>query len=125
MRALALIAFLALAAACSNAPETQGVPDYWLFSWVMRDGTYRFTVVRESERRAFVLGFRPSFPGHGAMAQAEAALRGLPKGVLVGWGDASCAGLTYPPREMMRSIAQFATDHQVNLRILPGQCEER
>lgn len=125
MRAIALIALLALGSACSTVPQEQPVPDYWLFSWSMRDGTYRFAIVREAERRAFVLGFRPSFPGHGTMAQAEAELRRLPRGVRVGWGDATCAGLTYPPKDSMRPIAQFAADQQINLRILPGRCEER
>ncbi|HEY2125229.1 MAG TPA: hypothetical protein VGG94_07175 [Chthoniobacterales bacterium] len=125
MRAIAVIAWLALTSACSTVLEEQPVPAYWLFSWVMRDGTYRFAVVRESERHAFVSGFQPSFPGHGTMAQAEGALGSLPKGVLVGWGDATCVGLTYPPQDIVRSIAQFATSRQINLRILPGRCEER
>lgn len=124
MRAIALIAVLALTSACSAMVEKQIVPDYWLFSWVMRDGTYRFVVVREAERHAFVMGFQPSFPGHGNMAQVETQLRSLPKGVLVGWGDATCAGLIYPPKDIMRPIEQFAAAHRINLVVLPGRCEE-
>lgn len=124
MKAIALIALLTLASACSVVPE-QARPDYWMFSWLMRNGTYRFMVVRESERYAFLNGFRPSFPGHGSMAQAQAQLQTLPRGVLVGWGDATCSGLTYPPKDIMRPIEFFAAAHKINLVILPGRCDER
>jgi hypothetical protein len=58
------------------------------------------------------------------MAQAERTLRNLPGGVLVGWGDATCAGLTYPPREIMRSIRLFAARNKIDLIVLPGQCDQ-
>ena len=122
MKAKALIALLACASACWAAPARL-TPDYWLFSWVMRDGSYRFVLIPESARQAFVNGFHPSFPGYGNMARAQAQLQTLPKGARVGWGDATCSGLTYPPKDMMRPIEMFAATHKIDLIVLPGQCD--
>ena len=122
MKAVAVLALLALTGVCPARPA-QPTPDHWLFSWLMRDGSYRFIVIRETERPAFLSGFRPSFPGHGNIAQATAQLRALPAGAVVGWGDAICIGLIYPPKDVMRPIERFASDHKINLIILPGRCE--
>jgi hypothetical protein len=122
MRAIALIALLTLCSASANPPE-RSAPDYWIFSWVMRSGIYRYVIVRESERTAFVNGFKASFPGYGDMSQLEAQLLRLPKGVQIGWGDATCSGLTYPPKETMRPIRFFAAQKNFNLVVLPGQCD--
>lgn len=123
MKAFALIALLSCASACSALAE-KPAPDYWLFSWLMRDGAYRFVVIPERERDAFVDGFRPSVPGHGNVAHVTAQLRTLPRGAVVGWGDATCSGLIYPPKDIMRPIERFAFDHGINLIVLPGQCKE-
>jgi len=123
MRAIAFLALLTLASACATLPE-KPAPSYWVFSWVMRSGLYRYVVVRESERVAFVNGFRPSFPGNGDLSQLEAQLLRLPKAAQVGWGDATCSGLTYPPKETMRSIRLFAARNKIDLLVLPGQCDQ-
>jgi hypothetical protein len=122
MRAIALIALLTLASACASPPQ-RSAPDYWIFSWVMRSGIYRYVIIRDSERVAFVNGFRPSFPGNGDMSQLEAQLVRLPKGAHVGWGDATCSGLVYPPKETMRPIRMFAAQNKISLVVLPGQCD--
>jgi hypothetical protein len=124
MRAMALIALLTLSSACSAVPEKAPVPDYWVFSWVLRSGVYRYVLIRETERTAFLNGFRPSFPGNGNMEQLQAQLLGLPRGVRVGWGDLTCSGLTYPPKETMRPVLMFAAAHKINLVVLPGQCDQ-
>jgi hypothetical protein len=123
MRVIAFVVLLTLTSAGAASPE-RPPPSYWIFSWVMRSGTYRYIVVREAERAAFINGFRPSFPGNGDMSQLETQLLRLPKGVQIGWGNATCSGLTYPPKETMRSVRIFASAHQINLVVLPGQCDQ-
>jgi hypothetical protein len=123
MRAIAVLALVTLASAGHATPPARSAPDYWIFSWVMRSGVYRYVIVRESERSAFVNGFQPSFPGHGDMSQLQAQLLRLPRGAQVGWGNATCSGLTYPPKETMRSIRIFAAQNKIKLVILPGQCD--
>ena len=103
-------------------PEKQPSPDHWLFSWPMRDGSYRFVIVRAAERNAFLNGFQRSFPGQGNMAQVTAQLRALPAHAVVGWGDATCFGFIYPPKDVMRPIERFAFDRGISLLVLPGQC---
>jgi hypothetical protein len=123
MRLIVFLALIMLGPACA-APLPQSAPDYWIFSWVMRSGVYRYVIVRESERSAFVNGFQPSFPGNGDISQVEAHLRRLPPGAHVGWGNATCLGLTYPPKDIVRSLRLFAARNKINLVVLPGQCEQ-
>jgi hypothetical protein len=89
----------------------------------MRSGVYRYVVIREAERAAFLNGFRPSFPGNGNVEQLLAHLLTLPKGARVGWGDLTCSGLTYPPKDSMRPVLMFAAAHHINLSVVPGQCD--
>jgi hypothetical protein len=116
------IAVLTIAAYADAAPKPRP-PDYWIFSWVMRDGSYRFILVRERERLAFIDGFEPSFPGHGGASELQAQLARLPRQASVGWGDRSCVGLTYPPKDVMRPILMFAKQRGILVQILPRQCE--
>ena len=122
MRVIAFLVLLTLTTAGATPTERVG-PHHWIFSWVLRSGIYHYVVVRESERAAFVNGFRPSFPGHGDISHLKAELLTLPTGAKVGWGDAPCVGLTFPPKETMRSVRLFAGGRGISLVVLPGQCD--
>ena len=126
MRARWLIVVLALALACPSGfarPESLPHPNYWIFSWVMKDGSYRFILVRDKERYAFLAAFEPSFPGHGNVEQLQAQLLRVPRTALVGWGEATCYGVVYPPKDIMRPVLMYAKEHGINVQVLPSQCE--
>lgn len=122
MRAIAIIALLTITTACYAAPE-QPSPAYWVFSWSSRGGVRRYTVVSQADKHTFMVTFNRSLPGMLTVPECEARLRALPKGVLVGFGDATCVGITYPANDIMLRIEQFAAVNNIRLILIPGVCE--
>src|SRR5690348_10202716 len=113
-----LTAIFGLAVVCS-ATSYAGPPplhpDYWIFSWVMRDESYRFILVQDTERHGFLAAFEPSFPGHGNAQQLQQQLLRVPRTAVVAWGEASCYGLVYPPKDVMRPVLMFAKQHGIEV----------
>src|SRR5438132_13524904 len=102
----AFFTLLALTSVCVAFPP-RPPPDYWLFSWSVRGGVYHFAVVREAERQLFISSF-PTVSSIKNVPELEARLNVLPKNVVIGWGDATCVGLTYPPKDIKHRIEKFA-----------------
>jgi hypothetical protein len=120
--AFVLITLLMLAGGCASVtpPPT---PAYWVFSWSTKQGYYRYVVVGRAEKHSFLVSFKPSYPAMRTPEQLEARLKELPKDALIGWGESTCIGLTFPPKDIMRSVRTFAVSNKIEVIIVPGTCD--
>ena len=122
MRAFALITLLTLAGGCATVTSPPA-PAYWVFSWRVKESPYRYVVVGEAEKHSFLVSFKPSYPALRTPGELQARLKELPKDALIGWGESTCIGLTFPPKDIMRRVRTFAASNKINLMIVPGACD--
>lgn len=96
------------------------VPHYVLYSWRGVSKHFRFAIVTEDQWRSFVVGRRTSGLSVANVGGLQLALDRLPKPSLVIWADAPSIGLIYPPKDVVRSIKDFAGARRIDLRVEPS-----
>ena len=122
MRVFVLLGLLTLVNGCASVAP-QPAPAYWVFSWPMKESSYRYVVVGKAEEHSFLVSFKPSYPAMRTPEQLEARLKELPKDALIGWGESTCIGLIFPPKDIMRRVRSFAASNKIKLMIVPGACD--
>jgi hypothetical protein len=120
--AFVLITLLMLAGGCASVTPAP-TPAYWVFSWSTKEGYYRYVVVGKAEKHSFLVSFNPSYPALRTPEELERRLKELPKDALIGWGESTCIGLTFPPKDIMRRVRTFAASNKIKLMIVPGECD--